>query len=51
MDPCETALSGADCGDGCGGSGGGKPDSAMAGGKDISKISEALAHAEEILKA
>ncbi|MBE6749475.1 MAG: alanine--tRNA ligase [Ruminococcaceae bacterium] len=34
-----------------GGSGGGKPDSAMAGGKDISKIAEALAKAEEILKA
>ncbi|MBR2876473.1 MAG: alanine--tRNA ligase, partial [Clostridia bacterium] len=34
-----------------GGSGGGKPDSAMAGGKDISKISEALAKAEEILKS
>jgi alanyl-tRNA synthetase len=34
-----------------GGSGGGKPDSAMAGGKDISKINEALAKAEEILKA
>ncbi len=34
-----------------GGNGGGKPDSAMAGGKDISKISEALAKAEEIVKA
>jgi alanyl-tRNA synthetase len=34
-----------------GGSGGGKPDSAMAGGKDISKISDALAAAEEIVKA
>ncbi len=32
-----------------GGSGGGKPDSAMAGGKDISKASEALAAAESIL--
>ena len=27
----------------CGGSGGGKPDSAMGGGKDVSKVSEALA--------
>ena len=34
-----------------GGSGGGKPDSAMAGGKDISKIAEALEKAEEIVKA
>ncbi len=34
-----------------GGNGGGKPDSAMAGGKDISKIPEALAAAEEIVKA
>ena len=34
-----------------GGSGGGKPDSAMAGGKDISKIAEALQKAEEIVKA
>ncbi len=33
-----------------GGNGGGKPDSAMAGGKDISKISEALTKAEEIVK-
>ncbi len=33
-----------------GGNGGGKPDSAMAGGKDASKISEALAKAEEIVK-
>ena len=31
-----------------GGSGGGKPDSAMAGGKDISKVSEAVAKAAEI---
>ena len=35
----------------CGGNGGGKPDSAMAGGKDVSKIPEALAAAEEIVKA
>ena len=34
-----------------GGSGGGKPDSAMAGGKDITKITEALEKAEEIVKA
>ncbi len=34
-----------------GGSGGGKPDSAMAGGKDITKIAEALEKAEEIVKA
>ena len=34
-----------------GGSGGGKPDSAMAGGKDISKIAEALEKAEEIVKS
>ena len=27
----------------CGGSGGGKPDSAMGGGKDMSKIDDALA--------
>ena len=35
----------------CGGAGGGKPDSAMAGGKDPSKIAEALAKAAEILEA
>ncbi len=34
-----------------GGSGGGKPDSAMAGGKDISKIGEALEKAESIVKS
>ncbi len=34
----------------CGGKGGGRPDSAMSGGKDISKIDEALARVEEILK-
>ena len=33
-----------------GGSGGGKPDSAMAGGKDIAKIPDALKAAEEIVK-
>ena len=27
----------------CGGSGGGKPDSAMGGGKDLSKLDDALA--------
>ncbi len=34
-----------------GGAGGGKPDSAMAGGKDITKIANALNAAEEIVKA
>ncbi len=34
-----------------GGTGGGKPDMAMAGGKDISKIDDALKSAEEILKS
>ncbi|MCR4747782.1 MAG: alanine--tRNA ligase [Clostridiales bacterium] len=34
-----------------GGSGGGKPDSAMAGGKDLSKVDEALASAENVLKS
>jgi alanyl-tRNA synthetase len=34
-----------------GGSGGGKPDSAMAGGKDLSKVDEALASAENALKS
>ena len=33
----------------CGGKGGGRPDSAMGGGKDIDKIPEALAKAEELL--
>ena len=33
----------------CGGKGGGRPDSAMGGGKDIDKIPEALAKAEEML--
>ena len=33
----------------CGGKGGGRPDNAMAGGKDISKIDEALASAEATL--
>ena len=33
----------------CGGKGGGRPDNAMAGGKDISKIDEALASAESTL--
>ena len=35
----------------CGGKGGGRPDSAMGGGKDVDKIPEALAKAEEILSA
>lgn len=34
-----------------GGSGGGKPDSAMAGAKDVSKVDEALAGASAIVKA
>ena len=33
----------------CGGKGGGRPDSAMSGGKDLDKIDEALARAEQIL--
>ena len=33
----------------CGGKGGGRPDSAMGGGRDIDKISDALQKAEEIL--
>ena len=33
----------------CGGKGGGRPDSAMGGGRDIDKIPEALAKAEEII--
>ena len=33
----------------CGGGGGGRPDSAMAGGKDLSKIDAALARAEELV--
>jgi len=33
----------------CGGNGGGRPDSAMSGGKDLSKIGEALSAAEGIL--
>ena len=33
----------------CGGKGGGRPDSAMGGGRDIDKIPEALAKAEEML--
>ena len=35
----------------CGGNGGGKPDNAMAGGKDASKIEEALNEVAQILKA
>jgi len=35
----------------CGGKGGGRPDSAMSGGRDIDKIPEALARAEEIISA
>ena len=33
----------------CGGKGGGRPDSAMSGGRDLDKIDEALARVEEIL--
>ena len=33
----------------CGGKGGGRPDSAMSGGKDLSKIDEALSKVEELL--
>jgi alanyl-tRNA synthetase len=35
----------------CGGRGGGRPDSAMSGGQDFSKVPEALARVEEILKS
>ena len=35
----------------CGGKGGGRPDSAMGGGNDLSKIDEALAKVEQILGA
>ncbi|MBE6632250.1 MAG: alanine--tRNA ligase, partial [Ruminococcaceae bacterium] len=35
----------------CGGNGGGRPDSATSGGKDASKIDEALASVETIVKA
>ena len=35
----------------CGGKGGGRPDSAMSGGRDLDKIDEALAMVEEILKS
>ena len=35
----------------CGGSGGGKPDSAMGGGKDVSKVEQALAQVEGFVTA
>ena len=35
----------------CGGKGGGRPDSAMSGGKDIDKIPDALKRAEEIVES
>ena len=35
----------------CGGGGGGRPDMAQAGGKDASKINDALKAVEEALKA
>jgi alanyl-tRNA synthetase len=34
----------------CGGKGGGRPDSAMSGGRDLDKIEEALSKVEELLK-
>ena len=34
----------------CGGKGGGRPDSAMSGGSDLSKIDEALGKVEELIK-
>ena len=33
----------------CGGSGGGKPDSAMGGGKDINKLDDALAQVDDFV--
>ena len=33
----------------CGGSGGGKPDSAMGGGKDILKLDDALAAVDDVV--
>ena len=33
----------------CGGSGGGKPDSAMGGGKDVSKVDNALAIVDDFV--
>ena len=33
----------------CGGKGGGRPDSAMSGGRDLDKVDEALKRVEEIL--
>ena len=35
----------------CGGSGGGKPDSAMGGGKDAAKVDEALSLVEGFVSA
>ena len=35
----------------CGGKGGGRPDSAMSGGRDLDKVDEALNRVEEILKS
>jgi len=35
----------------CGGSGGGKPDSAMGGGKDINKLDDALAKVDDFVSA
>jgi alanyl-tRNA synthetase len=33
----------------CGGSGGGKPDSAMGGGKDVNKVDDALAQVDDFV--
>ena len=35
----------------CGGSGGGKPDSAMGGGKDVLKLDDALAQVDDFVAA
>ena len=35
----------------CGGSGGGKPDSAMGGGKDVTKVDDALAQVDDFVAA
>ena len=35
----------------CGGSGGGKPDSAMGGGKDLNKLDDALACVDDFVAA
>ena len=35
----------------CGGSGGGKPDSAMGGGKDVNKVDDALALVDDFVSS